>query len=233
VADGRASAAAARAAAVPRSALNRFLLRVIRSSAYASAAMRSALLLFLGGLAFVVAGCGSSSESTSGTTTVAPPTQTGGIDPLEGADTTPLDGAAEKTGTALLERVSVARHEGFDRVVFQFENLRPGYKVQYVDRPIVEDGSGNNVDVAGGAVLAVRMEPASGFDLATDEGRLVYKGPRRIEGSDAGTSIVKEVVRSGDFEAVLSWAIGVEEQVDFRVRELDDPARLVVDLRNH
>ncbi|HEX6702165.1 MAG TPA: hypothetical protein VF101_15665 [Gaiellaceae bacterium] len=196
--------------------------------------IRPALLLLLVGLALVVTGCeSSSSESGSGTTTVAAPTQTGGIDPLEGADTTPVEGAAEGTGTALLERVAVGRHEGFDRVVFQFENLRPGYKVQYVERPIVEDGSGAPVDVAGGAVLAVRMEPASGFDLATDEGRLVYKGPRRIEGSDAGASIVREVVRSGDFEAVLSWAIGVEEQVDFRVRELDNPARLVVDLRNH
>ena len=96
----------------------------------------------------------------------------------------------------------------------------------YVDAQL-----GNRIEVAGGAVLAVRMEPASGFDLGTAEGRLVYKGPRRIEGADAGTSIVKEVVRSGDFEAVLSWAIGVEQQADFRVRALENPARLVVDLR--
>ena len=47
-----------------------------------------------------------------------------------------------------------------------------------------------------------------------------------------GTSVVREVVRSGDFEAVLSWAIGVQERVDFRVQALDDPARLVVDVRN-
>lgn len=189
--------------------------------------------------ALAAAGCGSSSDSGTSTTaapgtTTAASTETGGIDPMEGASTTPVEGSAENpTATALLERVSLGRHEGFDRVVLQFENLRPGYRVSYVQRPIVEDGSGNEIPVAGGAVLLVRMEPASGFDLATDEGRLVYKGPRRIEGSSAGTSIVKEVVRAGDFEAVLVWAIGVEEQVDFRVRTLDNPARLVVDLRNH
>jgi hypothetical protein len=184
--------------------------------------------------AAVLAGCGSS-KSESGTstapvpdTTVTSPTP----DPMEGAATTPVEGSAEKTGTALLERVAVGRHEGFDRVVFQFENLRPGWKVQYVDRPIVEDGSGNPIEVAGRAVLLVRMEPASGFDLATNEGRLVYKGPRRIEGADAGTSVVREIVRSGDFEAVLSWAIGVQDRVDFRVQALEDPARLVVDVRN-
>jgi hypothetical protein len=193
--------------------------------------MRPALALLAVVAAFSLAGCGSST-SGSGTTT-APPPATGGIDPLEGAGTSPVEGTPEKEGTALLERVALGRHEGFDRVVFQFENLRPGYKVSYVERPLVEDGSGAPIDVAGGAVLVVRMEPASGFDLATDEGRLVYKGPRRIDGASAGTSIVKEAARTGDFEAVLSWAIGVEEQVDFRVRELDDPARLVVDLRNH
>jgi hypothetical protein len=164
--------------------------------------------------------------------TVSDPTTTGGADPLAGAGTTTVEGSAEQVGTALLERVAVGRHEGFDRVVFQFENLRPGYRVGYVERPVVEDGSGNRISVAGGAVLVARMEPASGFDLNTAEGRLVYKGPRRIEGSDAGASVVREAVRSGDFEAVLSWAVGVDRQVDFRVHALDGPPRLVVDLRN-
>jgi hypothetical protein len=40
-------------------------------------------------------------------------------------------------------------------------------------------------------------------------------------------------VRTGDFEAVLSWAVGLGDRVDFRVGTLDDPARLVVDFRNH
>jgi len=130
--------------------------------------------------------------------------------------------------------VAVGRHEGYDRVVFQFrgEGL-PGYRVSYMEPPLKEDGSGNPVDIAGAAFVVVRMEPASGFDLNTGEGVLVYKGPRRIEGSGAGTSVVKEVVRTGDFEAVLSWAIGLEEEVDFRVTTAASPARLIVDFRNH
>jgi hypothetical protein len=32
---------------------------------------------------------------------------------------------------------------------------------------------------------------------------------------------------------VLTWAIGLEERVDFRVLTLTHPARLVVDFRNH
>jgi hypothetical protein len=127
----------------------------------------------------------------------------------------------------------VGRHEGYDRVVFQFKNTLPGYKVEYVQPPLKEDGSGRIVEVPGNAVVAVRMEPASGFDLNTGEGVMTYKGPRRIAGSAAGTSVVQELVRTGDFEAVLSWAIGLSDKVDFRVRTATSPPRLIVDFRNH
>jgi hypothetical protein len=133
----------------------------------------------------------------------------------------------------LLECIAVARHEGYDRVVFQFENHVPGYKVSYAQPPFVEDGSGNPVAVEGSAFVVVRMEPASGFDLATPEGRLVYKGPKRIEGSAVGTPVIQELARTGDFEAVLSWVIGLRDKVDFRVRTLAGPPRLVIDFRNH
>jgi hypothetical protein len=127
----------------------------------------------------------------------------------------------------------VGRHEGYDRVVFQFKNGLPGYRVEYVEPPLKEDGSGKPVDVQGSAFVVVRMEPASGFDLNTGEGVLTYKGPRRIEGSGAGTSVVQEVVRTGDFEAVLHWAIGLSDRVDFRVTTATSPDRLIVDFRNH
>ena len=184
-------------------------------------------------------GCGGSdkasapagSESTSSST--ATTTTTAGIDPLEGAGTTKVEGAASGQETVLLERIALGRHEGYDRVVFQFKNQLPGYRVSYVQPPLKEDGSGNPVSVAGNAIVVVRMEPASGFDLNTGEGVMVYKGPKRIEGASAGTSVVQELVRSGDFEAVLSWAIGLSGKVDFRVTTATSPARLIVDFRNH
>ena len=168
----------------------------------------------------------------SATTTAT--TSTDGIDPLEGASTTPIE--RPPTGTekiALVERVAVGRHEGYDRVVFQFRNTLPGYKVEYVEPPLKEDGSGNPVEIKGNAFLVVRMEPASGFDLNTGEGVMVYKGPRRLEGSTVGTSVVQELVRTGDFEAVLTWAIGLSDKVDFRIQTASSPLRLIVDVRNH
>ena len=72
-----------------------------------------------------------------------------------------------------------------------------------------------------------------GYDLNAGEGQLVYKGSPRIEGKDSGTSMVAEVVRTGDFESVLTWVVGLGAKVDFRVRTLSAPARLVVDFRDH
>jgi len=194
---------------------------------------------FLVAALFVAAGCGSSNKSsspgtattiTSGTTTSV---TTDGIDPLPGAGTTPVESHTTPSETALLERIAIGRHEGYDRVVFQFKNALPGYRVDYAEPPLKEDGSGNVVSVKGSAFVVVRMEPASGFDLSKNEGELVYKGPRRLEGSDSGTSTVLELARTGDFEAVLSWAIGLQDQVDFRVTTAQSPARLIVDFRNH
>jgi hypothetical protein len=195
-------------------------------------------------IATVAVGCGDSQDDASATSaTSAPQPQpdpaetttsgTDGIDPLEGAGRDPVIALPTSDRTGLLEHVAIGRHEGFDRIVFRFRTVLPGYRITYVDPPLIEDGSGARVDVEGSAFVLVRMEPASGFDLETAEGVMVYTGPRRLSGTDAGTSVVREVVRTGDFEAVLSWAVGLSDRVDYRVTKLQDPPRLVVDFRNH
>ena len=116
------------------------------------------------------------------------------------------------------------------RVVFEFRNGVPGYDVRYADGPVLSDGAGEVVPVAGAAVLTVRMTPASGVDLSGPAYGQTYTGPKRF---NPGTPEVTDVVQTGDFEAVLSWAVGVRDRVDFRVFTLNDPARVVVDVRNH
>lgn len=175
-------------------------------------------------LAVAAAGCASDDDGDAAPTATTAATTT--APPLEGLVDGPVVEPVGSEQISLLERLALGQHEGFDRVVFQFRNDLPGYRIEYVEPPIREDGSGANVKVAGDAFLLVRMELASGFDLNTDEGVVVYTGPRRIVGS----RVVREVVRTGDFEAVLSWVIGVESERQFRVLRLDGPARLVVDI---
>lgn len=148
----------------------------------------------------------STTERPTTTTTAAPATTT--TTAFDGA-TTPTSVAATNRAVAALTDVTVA-----DVVVtFTFRDETPGYDVQYVDPPIRQDGSGEEIAVAGTAFLSVRMEPASGVDLSGEEFVETYTGPERIPGS----GVIAEVVRTGDFEANLTWVIGVEGERAYRV----------------
>ena len=200
----------------------------------------AALPVVAAAVAGLASGCSGSDDGSetrevtppaSPATTTRPPSS-GNLEPLARTGTEPVTARGDAAETALLNRVALGRHEGYDRVVFQFRNVLPGYRVEYVQPPLHADGSGERVEIAGNAFVVVRMERASGFDVETGEGALVYEGPRRISGSQAGTSTVREAVRTGDFEAQLTWGIGLSDRVGFRVLTLDGPPRLVVDFRN-
>lgn len=186
-------------------------------------------LLLVAAAVLLLAGCGGADDEVPATTGVQTET-VDGIDPLAGASTAPVTVAATNTATALLGDVRAARHEGFDRVVFEFENTLPGYDVRYVPKPVHEDGSGRVVPVDGAYVVQVRMENALDADLTRAGAPLTYTGPRRIA---PGTPELVELVRSGGFEGVLTWVVGLADRVDFRVLTLQLPPRLVVDFRNH
>jgi hypothetical protein len=187
--------------------------------------------------------CGSTSDHVTTTSTPAttpsgtaptpakgttPPR--GGIDTMPGASTRPVHVLATNNETALLTDVRAARHEGFDRVVFEFRNVLPGYDVRYVHRPVHQDGSGKVVSIAGSSVVQIRMENALDADLSQASAPLTYVGPRRFA---PNTSEVVEVARAGGFEGVLTWVAGLQDAVDFRVTTATEPPRLVVDFRNH
>jgi len=203
----------------------------------------TAVILMVG---LVPAACGGDDETTQPTattvtttvevTTTEPvtttvPTTTSEPPPGPPFATAPAADRAHSNRLALLTDVRIGTHEGYERIVFEFlPGGAPGYRVRYVRPPIVEDSSGAIVEVDGDAFLSIRLEPASGFDLSGDLGE-VYTGPTRIDGSSAGTDVIEEVVRTGDFEAVLNWVAGLDEPAPFRVLRLSGPPRIVVDLR--
>ena len=131
--------------------------------------------------------------------------------------------------TALLKRVQLLPARGGADIVFTFEGNRiPQPRLRYVTPPILEDGSGNPVQVAGSRFLEINMQPASGVDLSGPQLRIVYRGPRRIRGRPG--SAVRELVRTGDFEAVLTWVAGLDRERPFSTRTTCNPARLVVQI---
>ena len=131
--------------------------------------------------------------------------------------------AATTASTPLLVVVQAAHHPGFDRVVFDFSGPVPSRRhVRYVDR-LIGDPSGLPVRIAGRAILEVSSSPAAAHDGAgkvTAPGRIAFALPNVIT-----------VVRSGDFEAVLSHGIGLAKRTSFHVSTLTHPSRVVIDIR--
>jgi hypothetical protein len=99
----------------------------------------------------------------------------------------------------------------------------PGYRVSYQKGPFQQDPSGTPIAVAGGAFLVVRLEPATGFDFLNN--RPSYTGPKRIPINGAYAT---EAVLIGDFESVMTWVIGVREQVPFGVQPSSTPHRMTI-----
>jgi hypothetical protein len=165
----------------------------------------------------------------STTTTTAPPDE--GIQPVgtPGAQDVQSDGFPS-SGAPVSHLVAVrqAAHDGFHRVVLEFAGDQPpAYRVSYVDEPVRRPGSGHPVTVAGDARLELRLTPARTANLQGDEPVITYDGPERIA-IDQG--IVNELVFVGDFEANMSWVVGVDTPDPFAVAMFEDPTRLVVDI---
>jgi hypothetical protein len=79
----------------------------------------------------------------------------------------------------------------------------------------------------GAAFLVVTMT-ATGADLSQESAPATYTGPASIEAAD--TTRIQQVRRTGDFEAVLTWVIGLDKQRPFHVSTQDGPSRVIVDV---
>jgi hypothetical protein len=121
-----------------------------------------------------------------------------------------------------LTDVRAGGHTGFDRVVFEFRGAVPTHRVGYVDQ-VVQDGSGRPVSLAGAADLEVVFQ---GANAHRQDGSPTVD-PRRFS---TGLPAVKEVAQAGDFEAVVSYGIGVDRKRPIKVSTLSNPSRLVIDV---
>jgi hypothetical protein len=143
---------------------------------------------------------------------------------LVAAGPVPVGASPPPTGqaTPTLVGIRAAHHPGFDRIVFAFEGGLPSSHVAtYVDK-LLGDGSGLPVRIAGRAVLQVSFAPAQAHDA---QGTTV---PRRVA---FALPNIMTAVRSGDFEAVTTYGIGLAKKTPFHVSTLRNPSRVVIDIR--
>jgi hypothetical protein len=127
---------------------------------------------------------------------------------------------------AVLRDVRTAGQDGFDRVVFEFEgDAMPGYHIEYVDKPVRACGSGEAVPVAGDAWLEIRLMPAQAHD---DNGKATVD----VRDEKLQFPVFAQVRNICDFEADVTYVLGLKAPNKYRVLELKSPARIVVDVKH-
>jgi len=122
----------------------------------------------------------------------------------------------------LLTGVRASHQPGFDRVVFDFYGGVPSSRQLSYVTDLIADPRGNEIYLAGQAILQVRFEPARGHKedgTDTAPNRTTFALPN-----------VLTVVQSGDFEGVVTYGIGLAKKQPYRVFTLSNPSRVVVDI---
>lgn len=190
--------------------------------------MRNALVFVLIAAAAVsVSGCG-----TDDAPAAAPPATTSTPSTFADAtaevptDASPKSGAASAGAALTVTDIRLGRQPGFDRVVYELGGTgSPGWQVAYTDSA-VQDGSGKSVDVAGRAILEVRI---LGSAYPFDSTVAPFDGPDPV--TDPGTPAITGVYKKLVYEGVTQSFIGIDaDQPPFSVTALADPPRLVVDI---
>ena len=125
----------------------------------------------------------------------------------------------------VLTEVRTAKHDGFDRIVLEFKDRVPGYHLEHIDKPVRDCGEGSVVPLAGDSWLEIRMFPV---DAHTPEGKpSILERKRKLD-----LPVMLEGKQTCDFEAVVTWVLGLSQPNPYRVMELKDPPRLVVDVKH-
>ena len=129
-------------------------------------------------------------------------------------------------GIATVRQVRAAPNQGFDRFVVVFgADPVPGYRVEYVDKPVRQCGSGDATQVAGDGWLAITLHNARAH---TDQGRATVQQRERA----LSLPVLREWEFTCDFEAEVQIVLGVASPNRYRVLELANPSRLVIDIQH-
>lgn len=123
-----------------------------------------------------------------------------------------------------LWRVRTANDGTFDRIVFDERFSPSGYHVRYV-KHITADASGKPVHLRGKFFISVSF-PGTSTSGAAGTPTNVHR---------VYTPALPEVVqikKTGDFEDVVSFGIGLRHRNGFRVFVLHAPLRVVIDVQH-
>jgi len=141
--------------------------------------------------------------------------------------------SAQAGQPTVLSVVRIGNDGSFDRVVFEFlgdslPKATLGGPKANTPGAVTTDPGDDPVTMAGAQVLTVAMDPAIATYAASNPPPPLYSGPTSFSPTD--TANVVQVTETGDFEAVLTWAISFRTAATPTVTVLANPTRVVVDI---
>ena len=126
----------------------------------------------------------------------------------------------------MLVAIRTGRHGGYDRVVVQFDHALPSWRIGYVTQ-MTDDARGAPVALAGRAFLRLVANPAWDHDQTRPPYPPTYTGPGVV--TPRHPTLV-QVRYLGEWEGYLTFGLGLSHRAGFRVQELHQPSRLVIDV---
>lgn len=133
-----------------------------------------------------------------------------------------LSGEATTSDSVLATDARVGLHEGYDRLVLEFNKGIPAYEMAFVES-VRQAGSGFPVELAGDTTFLITMHRTSGYDMEA--------GTATVERSVdvSALSVIAEAAVVDDFEGQLRFGVGLKSRAEPTVDVLSDPPRLVID----
>jgi len=125
---------------------------------------------------------------------------------------------------ATLRKVRVGRHDGFDRIVFEFDGARPAYTVRSTG---VATTGGAGAPIPAGGTTALQIDiaahtvdmEAADFPRTFDNAVLTPRYPT-----------LRTLRYGNEFEGLATFGAGLRARTGFRVLELSNPTRLAIDV---
>jgi hypothetical protein len=192
--------------------------------------LRRRVLAVAGLATLLVGGCGTTPTPAPASTPPAPtavPTSSATLPPFACGEAISRPGTVP---TALLDGIAAANEGGVGRITFTFRpagNVAalPTVDVQPATPPFTMDPSGLPLDVAGTQFVAITLTGGTALDA---EFNPTYEGP--FDFALDGSPIV-EMRRTGDFEAVSTFVVGLAGPSCVRILPPDGSGRVVVEVR--
>ncbi len=131
--------------------------------------------------------------------------------------------AANYEDLIYLKAVRVSKNKGFDRIVFEFTGGLPRYQIEYVRSGSFETTGETFVNVGGKAFLDVNLQTLPYPEKGDDD--------TKIPAGNLKLPVFREIKEIEWFEGVRNFGIGLNAKKMFRVQELTDPYRLVIDFK--